>query len=56
VQGEELGTLLGCMPPEAVPEVIKSFLRTADPELIGAVAGHLIAHVASTAMTRRREG
>jgi hypothetical protein len=43
------------MPPEAVPEVIKAFLRTADPELIGAVAGQIIAYVASTATTRRGE-
>ena len=55
VQGAEIGALLGCMPLEAVPEVIKAFLRTADPELIGAVAGQIIAYVASTATTPRGE-
>jgi hypothetical protein len=53
--GDEFGTLLGCMPPEAVPEVIDAFLRTAGPEVLGAVAGRIFAHVAAAATSRRGE-
>jgi hypothetical protein len=51
--GEELGTLLGCLKAESAPEVIDAFLRIASPELLGAIAGRIIAHVATTASSRR---
>ena len=51
--GEEFGTLLGGLRTESVPEVIDAFLRTASPELLGAVAGRIIAHVATAATSRR---
>jgi hypothetical protein len=51
--GEEFGTLLGGMPLAAVPGVLDAFLRAADPELLGAVVGHLIAHVSRAASRRR---
>jgi hypothetical protein len=44
------------MPPEAVPEVIEAFLRAADPELLGAVAGRILAHVATAAGRRGQAG
>jgi hypothetical protein len=43
------------MPLAAVPGVIDAVLRAADPELLGAVAGRLIAHVAPAAANRRGE-
>ena len=51
--GEEFGTLLSCMEPDAVPEVFGAFLRAASPKLLGAVAGQLMAHVASAAARQR---
>lgn len=53
--GDEFGVLLGCMPPHGVPEVIDAFLRTAGPDLLGAVVGRIIAHVATAATSRRGE-
>ena len=50
--GEEFGTLLGGLLPESVPEVIDAFLRAASPELLGAVTGRIIAHVAVAASRR----
>ena len=47
--GGEVGAFLGRMPAAAVPEVFDEFLRTASPEVLGAVVGRLIAHVAARA-------
>jgi hypothetical protein len=55
LDGAEFGTMLGCMPTEAVPDVIDAFLRAAAPELLGAVAGRIIAHVAAVAASRQGE-
>lgn len=56
LRGRELGTLLGCISREAVPEVIGAFLHAVDPELLGAVVGRLVAHVAAAAGRRGEPG
>lgn len=56
LKNSEFGTLLGCMPEEVVPEVIAAFLHAADPELLGAVVGRLIAHVAAASSRRSGSG
>jgi hypothetical protein len=56
LRGSEFGTLLGCMPREAVPEVLGAFLHAVDPELLGAVVGRLIAHVAAASGRRGEPG
>jgi hypothetical protein len=52
----ELGALLGCMPPQAVSELIGAFVQAADPELLGELAGCIIAHVAKVAGSRGEAG
>ncbi len=56
LRGEEVGTLLSCMEPDAVPEVFGAFLRAASPKLLGAVAGQLMAYVATAAARRGGTG
>jgi hypothetical protein len=48
---EDLGAMLTHMPATAVPAVFDELLRDGDPEVIDAVVGRVIAHLA--ARTRR---
>jgi len=50
----ELGEMLAHLPVEAVPLVIGGLLRGRDPEVLGAVVGRIIAHVAGLAQRAER--
>jgi hypothetical protein len=43
---DDLGAMLAQMPASAVPTVLGGLLRDGDPEVIGAVVGRIIAHLA----------
>lgn len=55
LRGKEVGAVLAEMPPEAVADVVGEFLRGVDPEVLGAVVGRLLAHVAQAAASRARK-
>jgi hypothetical protein len=46
VEPSEVGVILGSVRQEDVGRVMVAFLEAADPEVIGAVVGHVITHLA----------
>jgi hypothetical protein len=56
LEAEELGELLGYLPPRAIPAVVDRWLAHGNSETIGALAGRIIAHLARATSDPGKQG